>query len=122
MKEYKELQQILEESNKQLLDMQKDFSEVEAETYFNNFRQYFKAFADKFNIADTKPERGKLIMEMCDSNALYAVENMRNIKLPDDLREIAFDYDHDEFPGYEQRSNNILEKKYLVLGGKGTDI
>jgi hypothetical protein len=87
--------------------------------YFSDFRRLFPIIASKIKAAKSEDERKELITEIVELNGLYGVQLLLDVELPPDLEEIAFDYDHDEYPGYDYRLDNIMNDRYLVLGGRG---
>jgi hypothetical protein len=82
--------------------------------YFEDFRMFFQLVA-KDIVAAGPQQRNELLKLIVNTNNLYIFPSTFNIDLPDDLDEIAYDFDHDEYPGNELRINKILNQEYLLL-------
>lgn len=89
-------------------------SKKSIEKYFDSMRIVFQDFLKAMLLARNDDERRALVLEMCDINALYSIRIKLHQKLPDDLAEIAYDFDNPDYPGLANISDKIAQRQYLI--------
>ncbi|GEM_PF-1415379 len=117
--EYDSSRQALEQANEMLrLDSLPTFDENFLNRLYDSYRTIFRVYASKFASSSTEVVRNALMLEMVDAFSLVHLQiKLGTISLPADLGELMEDYDHapDEYPGYEQRKDKLIQKSYLIL-------
>jgi hypothetical protein len=95
--------------------------QLTSEDYFSTFSTFFKVAAGEITAAETEEQKYALINLIVTHNNLYMFPLVYHIKLPADLDDIAYDFDHDEYPGNEYRLKKIIDKEYKILKSQPTE-
>jgi hypothetical protein len=78
-------------------------------------QRYLKVFEFVFT-QKTKKFDQKRFLELCDLNALYALQLKLNVTLSPWFHEVAYDFDNPDYPGYGYISEKIRKNEYDSLG------
>jgi hypothetical protein len=98
-------------------DNQLIMDKVNATRYFEDFRVIITAASNTITSVDKK-EQKKIFQELCDLNGLYAVQLKMKVDLPNEVSEIAYDFDNPDYPGFDYVLNRLLNKGYKILRQK----
>ena len=85
------------------------------EAYFMDFRILFKEFAHHFKTASSDEARKALILNLCNLNSLYAIQQKLKYDIPPDLKQLAYDFDSPDYPGLVYITQQILSNNYILL-------
>jgi hypothetical protein len=83
--------------------------------YFEYFQKAFKKFVDNLGNSKNEAEQRKIFQDICDLNELYKLQLQYNATIPDNLAEVAYDFDNPEYPGFKLVIEKVQARGYKIL-------